>query len=376
VADAVLPLTVTGGRAFTGSVINARVYPAVDDGRIVATIPASEPDNWAPGWPGRELMVGVVERDGYIDAFGIDRRGAGQRLAAADGRLPIPQAYRLDDLTVGLLWAVTNLDTSLLGDDAQLTACHGWISRYESLARSSASPDAVTALSRVSQMWLGSEFCARHILRHCETLAGLPAFWTREQHGEEASTWLLFTHKYDYLKQLADRYRSLTEPMNRTFSITETAIVTSPLRERMLLMLAVALIESFGIQVNVCVDPAYRALEGFVLDRQRCGIIANWVDIDAVWHVDVNTSQPDLRRFADALDYGNAHSAIAAATPRGRLMALAGLLDLDWGWLARRCGELAAYGSAGIAEPHSRLMSTAGVDRACGYLATVARHSG
>ncbi|QSB14184.1 hypothetical protein JQS43_22090 [Natronosporangium hydrolyticum] len=225
-------------------------------------------------------------------------------------------------------------------------------------------------------MWLGSEFCARHILRHCDTLAGLPAFWTREQHGEEASTWLLFTHKYDYLKHLADRYRSRAEPMTRTFSITETAITTSPPRERVLLLLAVALMESFGIQVNLCLDPAYRQLEGFVLDRQRCAIIANWVDIDAVWHVDVNTNKPDLQRYADALDHAQARSAIAAKTPTGRLTALAGLLDLDWQWLTHRCGELAAYGSAGIADPHSRLLSTAGVDRACGYVATVATHNG
>lgn len=375
-AGSVVPLMVSGGRVFTGSMINARVFPAVDDGRIVATIPVDETESWMPGWPGRELVVGALEQDTHIDAFGMDSRRAGQQLAAAEGRLPIPQAYRLDDLTVGLLWAVANLDTSLLGDDAHLAACHTWISQYETLASSSASRDAVAALSRVSQMWLGSEFCARHILRHCDNLAGLPTFWTREQYGEEASTWLLFSHKYDYLKQLANRFRGRVEPITRTFSITETAITTSPPRERALLMLAAALIESFGIQVNVCVDTAYRALEGFVLDRQRCSIIANWVDTDAVWHVDVNTSQPDLRRYADALDYGQAHSTIAAATSRGRLMALAGLLDLDWVWLARRCGELAAYGSAGIAEPRSRLLSTAGVDRACGYLATVAQHSG
>lgn len=45
-------------------------------------------------------------------------------------------------------------------------------------------------------MWLGSRFCAGHILRHTDTLTDIPAFWTREQRGEEASTSLLFAHKY------------------------------------------------------------------------------------------------------------------------------------------------------------------------------------
>ncbi|QSB14183.1 hypothetical protein JQS43_22085 [Natronosporangium hydrolyticum] len=141
----VLPLLVAGGRTHAGSVINARILPAADDGRIVAALPQGGADSGAPGWPGRELLVGVVERGTHVDAFGIDSRRAGLQVATAEARLPIPRAYQLDDLTVGLLWAVTNLETSLLGDDAQLAACHGWISQYESLPHSSASRDAVAS---------------------------------------------------------------------------------------------------------------------------------------------------------------------------------------------------------------------------------------
>lgn len=80
-----------------------------------------------------------------------------------------------------------------------------------------------------------------------------------------------------------------------------------------------------------------------------------------------------LREFADATDYAHAHSVIAAATPAERLRALAGYLDLDWPWLARRCHELGEYGSAGIAQPRSRMLSTDGVDQACRFLASADR---
>jgi hypothetical protein len=64
-----------------------------------------------------------------------------------------------------------------------------------------------------------------------------------------------------------------------------------------------------------------------------------------------------------------AHPAVAGGTPLQRLRALADYLGLDWPWLLRRCGELGDYGCAGVAEPRSRLLSVAGVDRACRYLA-------
>jgi hypothetical protein len=56
--------------------------------------------------------------------------------------------------------------------------------------------------------------------------------------------------------------------------------------------------------------------------------------------------------------------------------ALADYLDLDWAWLVRRCHELGEYGSAGIAQPRSRLLSTDGVDQACRFLAQAADAAG
>jgi hypothetical protein len=130
--------------------------------------------------------------------------------------------------------------------------------------------------------------------------------------------------------------------------------------------------ESFGIRVEVCDEPEYTAMQGFVLDQRRRAIVANWVGTDGIWQVDVTDTRSVLREFADATGYAHAHSVITAPTPAGRLHALATYLDLDWAWLVRRCTELGEYGCAGIAEPRSRLLSVAGVDQACRFLGQAA----
>lgn len=174
-----------------------------------------------------------------------------------------------------------------------------------------------------------------------------PSFWTREQRGEEASTWLLFAHKYAYLQQSAGTDTTLT----RAFCVPSSAVAASARPERILLLLAVALMESFGITVDICAEPEYAALPGFVFDGHRHAIVANWVGADGIWQVDLRDTTPLLREFADATGYAHAHSVITADTPGGRLRALADYLDLDWSWLVRRCHELGEYGSAGIAQP-------------------------
>ena len=44
-----------------------------------------------------------------------------------------------------------------------------------------------------------------HILRNMERLPGIPVFRTREQTGGEACPWLLFDHKYPYLRATSGR---------------------------------------------------------------------------------------------------------------------------------------------------------------------------
>ncbi|MGI9098102.1 MAG: hypothetical protein ACR2H2_06355 [Solirubrobacteraceae bacterium] len=119
-----------------------------------------------------------------------------------------------------------------------------------------------------------SAFCARHILRNFGRLGDLPLFWTREQRGEEACAWLLFAHKLAYL-QATRRYMG-SASMVRVFCVPERAVRDSPTFERILLFLAVALMEAYGVQVQVCTEPEYSDVEGFVLVPPRCAIVATW----------------------------------------------------------------------------------------------------
>lgn len=183
------------------------------------------------------------------------------------------------------------------------------------------------------------------------------------------STWLLFAHKYAYLRQSGGARPGLDTAPTRAFCIPPSAVADSSRPERIMLLLAMALMESFGITVNVTTEPEYAAVPGFVFDGHRHAIVANWVGTDGIWQVDVTDTSPLLREFADATEYARAHSIADADTPDERLRALAEYLDLEWAWLVRRCAELGEYGSSGIAQPRSRLLSTDGVDQACRFLA-------
>jgi len=361
-------LVAPAGRFFEGLAIEARVYPAVDDGRIVTAVPIGYVNDQFLRRPRRGIVVGVTDGRKPTQAFGIDSRQARRRLTMGGpgARLLIPPAYALDDLTLGILWAMANLDEALINDDGLIAAFQRHLAQYETLPQSAAGRDAVADLSTVSRMWLGSDFCARHILRHLDDVRDVPAFWTREQRGEEASTWLLFSHKYQYLQAVADRFGGAS--LTRAFCIPPETVAASPGPERILMLLAAVLMESFGIRIDVCTDPEYSAVEGFVLDPARRAIVANWVGADGIWHVGVTRDRPTIRDYDDITGYAHAHSAVAAGTPPQRIRAMADYLHLDWPWLLRRCAQLGEYGCAGVAEPRSRLLSVTGVDRACRYL--------
>src|SRR6185312_15633687 len=129
--------------------------------------------------------------------------------------------------------------------------------------------------------------CARHILRHTDALTDVPTFWTREQRGEEASTWLLFAHKYAYLQQLPSGEPGRGPALTRGLCVPPSTVIDSSRSERILLLLAIALMESFNIAVNVTTEPEYAPVPGFVFDGSRRAIVANWVGTDGV-------RQPDL----------------------------------------------------------------------------------
>ena len=360
------------GQHFPGAAIDVELYPAVDDGRVLATITNAHTEQRWRRSVQRRLILGHVDTLDRAAVFALDSRRAYRHLVEADqnARLLIPRAYQLDAITAGVLWAVANLDLSLLLDDARLDAALTAASPYRDMGRSTGSGDIVQDLDSVSRLWVGSAFCADHIRRHYHLLSDVPVYWTREQRGEEASTWLLFRHKLRYLRETAEPFRSASQPMTRMFCLPAQAVAASSMSERILLLLAVALMESLGIHTAVTDDPEYAMLPGLVMDKQRA-IQATWIRADDVWHVDVSDHRNTIAAYRDALGHVQAHSVTADDTPGGRLHHLAEYLNLDWRWLQGRCADLGQYGFTGLAEPRSRLLSLDGVDQACRFIGTL-----
>ena len=365
---ALLPAT----SAVEGAAVQLQLQEAqMADGRAVTTVKdLLRWEEFARGG-GRGLLVAACRQVSRSRFFVLDSREARRRAAHHDGAtVTIPEAYELDDLTFALLWACASLDTGLQVDDQELAAAVSELAPYKELPSSAVSREAAASLGTTAHMWLGSDFCARHILRNMEQLPGIPLFWTREQTGGEASPWLLFDHKYPYLRATSGRYADSS--LTRMFCIPQRAVTGSPLYERLLLLLAIALMEATGIQVQVCDDPAYSDVEGFVLGGSSQAIIANWVRGEGIWHVDTARRASVLSDFREASGHAGAHSVIDAPSPAGRLRALAGYLGIDWPWLRGRCQQLAQAGTAALLRPRSRHISTTGVDAACAYVGQAA----
>jgi len=179
-------------------------------------------------------------------------------------------------------------------------------------------------------MWLGSSFCAGHILRSLDEPAAVPVFWTREQTGEEASTWLMFRHKLDYLTSLSALYGRGGNRLVRGFCLPERVTEMLPQWEKILLWLAVALMESQGIWVKICTDPGYADADGFVLVPGERAVIATWIRAEGIWYAGQTTCAPDMRNLSEVAGHVNAHSVTEDASPAGRLRLLADYLCLDW----------------------------------------------
>lgn len=126
--------------------------------------------------------------------------------------------------------------------------------------------------------------------------------------------------------------------------------------------------ESFGIRTHISGEPEYSVLDGFVRQRRRRAIVANWVGAEGVWYVDSIGSGARLAEFDDATQYAQAHSITSAETSRARLGRLAEYLGLDLRWLSDRCRQLGEYGVSPLIQPRSRLLSIDGIQRACACL--------
>jgi DNA-binding XRE family transcriptional regulator len=90
------------GRFFAGSTIEARAYPAMDDGRVLAAVPPGFADDRFLRRPHRGLVIGVTDDANGVRLFGLGTRYARRRLARAvdDSCLLIARACALDDLTL------------------------------------------------------------------------------------------------------------------------------------------------------------------------------------------------------------------------------------------------------------------------------------
>ncbi|TCO28090.1 hypothetical protein EV652_10672 [Kribbella steppae] len=275
----------------------------------------------------------------------------------------MPTAYRLDDLTIAIVWAVANIDSAILADDSRLHSYQQSLSQYEESSASSATLSEVPKLNNVARQWLGSEFCARHIIRHLSRLTTEPFFWSREQRGEEAAAWLLWSHKLSYLRHTSTRYPK----MRRGFCIPEHEVRSSARYERVLLLLAVALMEACGIEAQVVSEADLGEIEGFVLADDL--IVANWLRGAGLWYVDTDAPSSRWATYRDVSNHTASKSVIDQPTSAGRIEALAAYLDVPWAWLATRCRELAAEGVDGLVHPRSRLLSTDGLMTAVRYVA-------
>lgn len=350
-------IAVPGGRAFPGAGLAAVLLPVQSPGRprpsphALARLTRS--DRWSV------LLAHTPEGDVYL-ADG--REYATSSIRQLDPA-PVPDAYRLDDLTIGIIWSVSNTDAAILADDGALDSYQRSLAHYQDKLTSSASVSEAPMLNNLSRQWLGSHFCTGHITRHLSWLTADPLFWDREQRGEEAASWLLWNHKLDYLRYASRRYARA----RRGFCIPEHEVRASPKYERVLLLLAMALMEACGIEAQVSPEPQLGEIEGFVLADDV--IVANWLRAPGLWYVDTGAPPSRWATYRETADHVAAHSIIAHPTPSGRLQAMAAYLGIQWAWFVSRCRELATAGVDGLAHPRSRHLSTDGLTIALNYVA-------
>ncbi len=359
-----------GGRTFGGSALPAYLGEAswsTQQGAVIANRQLRSLSEFVRSAPRGVIIAGTPSESGASPVL-LDAVAARKQIR--NRVVEIPQAFQADDLTLGILWALSNLDEALLNDDANLAQARQCL-RGPELDNAAIPGDLLTELSGISCLWLGSDSCARFIISSTRDFPTQPAFWTREQRGEDASTWLFFRHKLDYLLATSQRFTEASASAGRTFCVPEHAVLDSLPSERVLLLLAAALMESLGIRTQFCSDTALSQVDGFVLAPGSEAVIANWVRTDGYWHVDRTRSVSRVRAFGDVIGHARAHGLCAAVSPAVRLASLADYLGIDWTWLTSRCRALAEYSCRDFARPRSRLLSTDGIDVACRYVASL-----
>ncbi|WP_330457459.1 hypothetical protein OIB37_11425 [Streptomyces sp. NBC_00820] len=317
----------------------------------------------------RALVLGSLGAQGGEDLYALDAAQARRQLAMPIQRLPIPAPYRLDDVTYALLWACLNVDDSLLADDCALHEEPQGLEFHLAHSRSAAARTAYGDLSSVGSLWLGSHVCAMFVDRHLKT-TDMPVMWSRTQFGEQAAAWLLFRDRHAVLQLAVDRGSGLDGTPGCVLCVPEPAVRSSEPYERLLLLLAAALMESYGLTVWVSSQQEYSELPDFHLASHQHVVVADWLGRDAVWNVESVEGAGSADAFVQAVQQGQAQSVAGGVTPSKRIRALADYLELgpDWVRLVERCRELGAYGTAGLMRTRTRLIHTGEIDRALKFL--------
>ncbi|GAA3598575.1 hypothetical protein [Kribbella ginsengisoli] len=357
----VQPLQFPAGKSFTGVEVVAHHCAAKRAGRDWLVVdPANDVVESLRRPDARSVVVAVDdERRFYV----CDGRHFADHADHLAGPHPLPAANVIDDLTIGIIWAVINTDTALLADDGQLEAYRARLAPYDERLRSEARLREVPNLNAVSRRWLGSQFCVRHVARHLDRLTGPALLWSRERSGEEAASWLIWSHRYEYLHRISRRFTGI----RHGFCVPESEVAGSPRYERVLLLLATALMEAFGVRVEVSAEPDLGQVEGFVLAEEV--IVADSFGDLGLWYVDVGASRSRTAKYRQLSRELAADAVNRQSTAAARLMALAEYLDVPWQWFQARCEELAVAGVDNLAHPRSRLLSTRGLNTAIRYVA-------
>lgn len=253
-----------GGRAFGGTALPAYLGEASWSTQHTAVIANRQLRSLSEfvGSTPRGMIISGIPSESDASPVLLDAIAARKQIHKRV--VTIPQAFRADDLTLGILWALSNLDDALLNDDANLAQARQCL-RSSALNNTEIPGHVLTELSDISNLWLGSDSCARFIITNTRDFSTQPVFWTREQCGEDASTWLFFRHKLDYLLATSQRFTEASGAAGRTFCVPEHAVLDSLPSERVLLLLAAALMESLGIRTQFCPDPVLSQVDGFVL---------------------------------------------------------------------------------------------------------------
>jgi len=361
-----------GRELFEGTTVAVQMYEAValpDD--VVAILSEDYPHLRNFVRPLRRgLLLGSLGAGLSEGPFLLDAAYARRHLAVDQPveMLPIPTAYRVDDLTFAIVWALTLLDDGLSADDSVLHTEEQGLEQYLSKPLSAGPRSLAPDLSQVGAAWLGSRFCSEHALRQLGCGGEPGALWNREQTGEEASMRLFFRHQHHFIVEARQRLAGESGTVGSAHCIPEAVVKDSPSYERILLFLAIAWMEMHGLVAWVCSEPEYSQMDGLVLVPGRQAVISNWLRTPDIWFADVTDRKSRIRAYSQAVDHARMHSVIEGATAPERLHALADYLELDWSWLARRCRELGGYGTVDMLRPRSRLLTLTELDRVLDFV--------